>query len=530
MAVVTSRSTRRRRSLVGIALIAVLTVIAASCGDDGGSDGDPSGAEPVQGGSATILLYSEQASMDPVRFTGSGSSDAQRAFAVYGALVGLDAQSGETEPILAESLEGNDDFSVWTLTLRDGLVFSDDSPLDAEAVRVNWARIKDPASASPAIALGRTIADMKVVDPLTLEITLTVANAHFDNGVSRQALNYIASAKAIAAGHDLATDPIGAGPFVLDSWVRDDRMVLSRNPTWFEAPGPYLDELTFRLVTDEEQRTDTFLTGGADVMFATDARSITRAIDSSDGDSIITRLATGQTLNFNTSRPPFNDARVRRAIAIGVDRAAMADAAEGEGVDVATHFSVADSKWFVEEGAVPEYDPDEAQRLLSEYADETGKPVKFSVSATQTNRNQAIAKFLQTSFSQYDDVEVDIRTGDFPSFIQWALQADYDVTIWGFPTVDPDPGLYNAVRSGLGTNVSRFSNSDVDAALDAARATDDVDARLEQYREIHGILADEMPFVPLTNTTHGFIASGQMTGLAVFEDGILRVDLLARRG
>src|SRR5690606_12293696 len=119
------------------------------------------GSEPAQGGSATILLYSEQASMDPARFTGSGSSDAQRAFAVYGALVGMNATTGEVDPILAESLTANDDFTDWTLVLRDGLVFSDGSPFDADAVRVNWERIQDPASRSPGLALATSIASME---------------------------------------------------------------------------------------------------------------------------------------------------------------------------------------------------------------------------------------------------------------------------------------------------------------------------------------------------------------------------------
>lgn len=532
-------STRRR--VRGLAVAATIGLLAAGCGgDDSATDDDPqpsvassdaagptSGAPaPQAGGDATILLYSEQATMDPVRFTGSGSTDAQRAFAVYAALVGADPATGEVQPILAESLQPNADFTVWTLVLRPDLVFSDGSPFDAAAVKANWERIDDPANSSPALALGASIEALDVVDAVTLQITLVAPNAHFDNGVSRQGHNYIASAEAIAAGHDLGSAPIGAGPFVLDSWVRDDRMELSRNPDWFGPAG--LDHLTFRVVTDESQRTDTFLTGDADVMFATDATSIEQAIDGSDGESVITRMATGQTISFNTSRPPFDDVRVRRAVSMGIDRAVMAESVEGAGVEVATHFSVEGTQWFVPEGQIPAYDPDEAQRLLSEYAAETGGPVRFTLSATQTNRNQGIAGFIQTAFDQMDDVEVEIRTGDFPSFVGWALQADYDATIWGYPTVDPDPGLYNAVHSGLGTNVSRYVNPDVDAALDAARSTADVEARLGYYRTVNEHLAADLPFLPVTNTTHAFIASDAITGLQVYEDGVLRVDLLSR--
>lgn len=526
---------RRSGGVVRILTAALcLALFAAACGDDGESSSadpgeNPGGSEPAQGGSATILLYSEQASMDPARFTGSGSSDAQRAFAVYGALVGMNATTGEVDPILAESLTPNDDFTGWTLVLRDGLLFSDGSPFDADAVRVNWERIQDPASRSPGLALATSIASMEAIDARTLQITLKEPNAHFDNGVSRQALNYIASAEAISSGHDLTSEPIGAGPFVMDSWVRDDRMRLSRNANWYDAPRPYLDTLEFRVVSDEDQRADTFLTGGAHVMFTTEAQQIARVTDESDGPSIITSLSMGQVLSFNTTKAPFDDARVRRAVAIGVDREEMAKAAEGESVDFASHFAVEGSPWFVEDAPVPEYDPEEAERLLSEYAADNGGPVRFTVSASPTNRNQQIAKFLQASLNQLDGIEVDVRTGDFPTFVGWALQGDFEMTIWGFPTIDPDPGLYNSIRGGVSTNIQQFANADIDDALDAARATDDHDERLELYSEVHRILAEELPFVPLTNTNHGYIASTAFDGLSVYEDGILRVDQLWRK-
>jgi peptide/nickel transport system substrate-binding protein len=511
-------------------------LLAAACGDDDnastGGSAEPveDASEPQVGGAATLLVQTDQASMDPARLTGSGRSDAQRAFAVYGALIAMQAETGEVEPVLAESLTPDDTFATWTLVLRDGLQFTDGTPFGAEAVKVNWDRIADPATGSPALGLAGSIARTEVVDASTLKITLKVPNAQFDNGVARQALNYIASPAAIRSGHDLATKPIGAGPFKMDSWIRDDRMELSRNDGWYDAPRPYLDRLTIRVVTDEDQRADTFLTGGADVIFATYANTISRLDAESDGPSVRTRLALGQVLAFNVNKAPFDDERVRSAVTLGVDRQAMAEVAEGEGVDFATHFSIPGSWWAADDALVPEYDPDEAQRLFSEYAAETGKPVRIVVNVTQTSANQAVGKFLVAALSQMDDVEIEMRTGDGPSFIQWALRKEFDATLWGYPTIDPDPGLYNAVHSGLATNVSGYANPDVDKALDAARMTADNSERAGLYQDIQRQLVEDLPFVPITNTTNIMKATSDFAAVAVYEDGILRSDLLGRKG
>src|SRR5690606_38057799 len=120
------------------------------------------------------------------------------------------------------------------------------------------------------------------VDETTLDITLSEPNAHFDRAVSKGGPNYIASAKAVQDGTDLTSTAAGAGPFLLDEWLRDDRMVLSRNPDWKGSDGPYLEKLTFRVVGDEDQRIDTFTTGQADGFYTATPASVTRAQDNVD--------------------------------------------------------------------------------------------------------------------------------------------------------------------------------------------------------------------------------------------------------
>src|SRR5688572_28664707 len=256
-----------------LALPLALSIVAAACGDDGdASSSNTTGASsataagpttttaevPVAGGISTILLYSEIATLDPVKGTGSGGSDGQRFHALCGGLIAYDPNKNVVEGIQAESLKPKGtDYASWQLKLKPGLKFTDGTAFTVASVKANWERAQDAANACPCRGAAATIKTMTVVDPLTLDITLVTPNASFDKGVERVSLNYIASEKAIADKTDLTSKPVGAGPFVLDQWLRDDRMVMSKNPDWLGGKAPvYLDKLTFRVISDENQRID----------------------------------------------------------------------------------------------------------------------------------------------------------------------------------------------------------------------------------------------------------------------------------
>jgi peptide/nickel transport system substrate-binding protein len=534
-----TESPRRRPWLLLLAATLLVALFASACGGDdgeGGSTATPEGEDPattedpgtpVAGGEATILLYSETGSLNPATFTGSGGADGMRSFAAYGALVAYDDVSKEVKPVLAESLEPNADFTVWTLKLKPEIVFSDGTPFNAEAVKVNWEYRKDPAKRSPSFTPLLPVTAMNVIDETTLEIQLSEPNAHFDNAVSKGGPNYIASAKAIQDGTDLTSEAIGAGPFTVESWLRDDRMVLKKNPNWKGSDGPYLDTLTFRVVGDEEQRIDTFATGQADGFYTATPASVARAEDAVDGATYTSvDVTTGQAYVFNTAKPPFDDVRMRRAFVQAVDWAALSDTVFGEGSEALTNFTLEGTPWYTDDAALPEYDPATAQELVDEYVADNGGPVRITMLTFQQSLDQARAKFIQTSLSQLDGIELEIQVNDSPTNITKVLAGDYSTSSWGFPVVAPDPGVYNAAASTALTNYSKYSNADVDALIAEARVSADDEANAELFQQIFAQLAEDIPFYPYVKTTNGFVLSPDVHGGELFEDGILRFDLL----
>jgi peptide/nickel transport system substrate-binding protein len=539
------------------AVVMALAVIAVACGDDdddesgGGTtpaseasddtasddtatdttagttaettgDTEATGGEPQQGGDVTTLFYAEVQGLDPIRATGSGGSDAQHMFALYGALLTMDPATTELTPLLAESLEpAGEDFASWTLTLRDGIVFSDGAPYDAAAVMDYWTRIKDPANRSPAVTAASNIVSMEVVDPLTLAITLATPNAHFDRAVERQAFNYVPSPQAVAAGQDLANEPVGAGPFLLDEWLRDDHITFVPNPDWVGSEGPYVDSYTIRVVADEQQRSDTFLTGDAELNFTNSVRATIEAGEEAGANWNFVS-AGPPVYTFNNQAEPFDDVRVRRAFIQAIDHEAIIEVA---GLLSPTESFVAeDSPWFVEGATVPPYDPEAAQALFDEVAAETGGPIQITLSAFQQSNDQVRAEFIQSSLNQFDNVEATVEVvlaGD----VTHVLQRNYQVSSWGYPFIDPEPGLFNYAQSEQFTDFSGYSNPEVDAALEAARLTRDTDERFELYSEVMTHLAEDVPWWPYSHSEAGFLSVPELQGVAMYHEYVLRPDL-----
>jgi peptide/nickel transport system substrate-binding protein len=534
-----ARSVRSPRRVGGVLLALVLVLVAACGGDDdepAASNSNPEStstsvaATPQVGGEATILLFSEIAGLDPVRMNGSGSGDGARGYALYGGLLLTDPETHQTEPLLAESFTADPTATVWTLKLKPGITMSDGSPLDAAAVKTNWDRIRDLSNRSVSLTAFLPVTAIDVVDPLTLVLTLNAPNAHLDKAIARVGANYIASAKAIAQGVDLASNPVGAGPYVLDGWVRDDRMVLRRNPDWKGGEGPYLETITFRVVTDENQRIDTFITGDADAFFTATPASVTRAQESEAGTSYPSvDVNTGQAFVFNTAKPPFDDVRVRTAFARAVDWQAMAENVFGEGSIAPYNFTLEGTRWYDARAELSAYDVAAAQELIDEYvADHGGTPIRIVMTAYQQSLDQARVEFIQASLTQLEGVEVEVQVGDVPTNSGKVIAGDYMVSSWGFPTLDPDPGLYGAVHSTSFTNFSKYENPEVDTLLDDARvATDDVQ-RKALYDQVWEILARDLPYYPYARTTNGYVTASGLKGAEVTLDGILRLDLLWR--
>jgi len=451
-------------------------------------------ADVQTGGSLLYLHQFETRGFDPLLFSGALGSggDAPQAYAVYDTLLYEDQHTGELVPRIAESFE-SDDATVWTLKLRPDVTFSDGTPYDAEAVKFNWERIADPANQSPNAGAVAGIASMTVVDPLTLEITLASPSSQFPRIVARR-VGSIASPTAIREkGANLATEPVGAGPFILESWLRDSEARFTRNPNYWDAPKPYIDELIIRQVPDTQQRYNSVLAGEAQLAWFPLNANLGEQAPNDGLQSWSTSPGGGSTYLLNGKKPPFDDVRARQALAHALNLEQLNETVFMGANGVPTTLFSESSPFYDASLTLPQYDKETAQELLDELAAEKGGPLTFTIKHSASAKSAA--EFFQAQLTEFDNLSVSIAEIQNTDILPTAQSGDYEAMSFQISMMDPEPDFYDNFHTGAVRNFVGYSSPEMDAALDAGRVALDDEARAAAYATMQEVFATDVPQV-----------------------------------
>lgn len=379
----TRRPARRRPGAARFStLTAAALVLTAACSGPTadaapGTDAPSSAASapasdgtPVAGGT---IVYGHQ--QEPACVFGGWIEQAYLSYQVLDSLVSLDAD-GAVVPWLAESWQESEDGLTWTFTLKEGVTFTDGSPLTAEAVAFNFDYWVAGGNATAAVWLEDYFESATAVDELTLEIRLLAPYPRFADNLT-QGYFGIQSAEALESRTDEenCTAPIGSGAFTVAEWNRGENIVLERNEGYSSWPanarheGPALVErVDWRFVSDPTTRVATLRSGETHAVY--DVPAVDWESVGADGFTRLRYITPGrpQQLSLDTAEGPFTDVAVRQAFAYALDRKAIVEAIghgvipfEGNGgVSQATPgYSTAAAERY-------SYDVDEANRLLDE--------------------------------------------------------------------------------------------------------------------------------------------------------------------
>lgn len=516
-------SFRRARCAMSAAVVAAL-VFTGCAGSEPEAEADLTG-EAVTGGSMTMLMHVPTRSFDPADDnTMAASGDATRMAAIYDYLFYLDPVTGDVVSQIGESIESNDDGTVWSITIKDEVEFSDGTPYNAEAVKFTYEHIADKGISSHAEAIATW--DMEVIDPLTLEVSIPSPNTHFDRMIAAD-LPFIISPEAFKADPDsYASQPVGAGPYMLDEFVSDNYETYVANPNYWQSDLPKLDTLRLTLVQDPAQRINTIAAGDADIQAPSADADLALISNAIDQGLVVDSLAQngGGWIYFNNERPPFNDQRARRAIYLALDREQLSQVAQGsdqaEAIDT---LFIEDSPFHEPDVTFPKHDPEAAQELFDELAAE-GNPVSFNYVNMAGDMNSRTAQFIQAQLMEFENVEVKVDTLDITAARQQVfMDRDYDMSpypgAYRFP--DPEPSLVNLLATDASFNSTGYSNSEVDEALEKARSTADVDARKEHYRIVQEHFMEDLPGLFTFKPSISTIMTNDVTGVKFTSGGVV---------
>lgn len=514
-------STKRHSwRLAALAAGASLALLLSACAGGGTepSDGDAS-AEPVEGGEITIMSAGGVGSWDPaLAFFGTLPGVAtDRLVAVYGQLFYVD-QSGELVPSLAESFTSDDGGTVWTLTLRPGITFTDGTGFDAAAVKSNWDRIADPATASPHLGLAQSFTT-EVVDDVTLTVASAQANPVLDEQLA-ELMQFIASPTALEQAEYV--EPVGAGPFVLtnqDPAIGED---FEANPDYVLGRPAY-DELHYRTVGDPSQRVETIGGGTADLMngFASDFR------DYADDDRFgMFAVENGgfRHLIFNNTRAPFDDVRARKAVALALDPTELVQTllSDPEQVGSTTLFSE-DSPYYDAALGLPEPDLAEAQKLVDELIAD-GVDMTITIVPAAIPESIRSAEYVQLTLQQLEGVTVNIEQVQIQD---WRMRTqrndDFDITFYlGIYDINPVATTFTNLFQEDGTdNFQNSSTPDMAAALDDLRTATSEEEKAEALTKIQEIYVEEVPIYAFGFDHRIFFHNAEVQGFEAFGRGAI---------
>lgn len=509
------------RKYARVAAATAAALVLGACGSGGGASSGNAGptGPPVQGGTATIIQATEPRTLDPVVIANSMANEPLLGNALYGELVINNPKTGETEYRMAQALDTADNGRTWTLKLRPGIVYSDGSPMTAADVKFNWEHMKDPAVASAYLGDAATIASVAVVDDLTAKITLSSPNTQFPALIWESALNWIGKSDTIKQGPAVVDSrPIGAGPFVLKEWRRQDVIKLARNEKYYDAPRPYLDAIDIRTISDIDQRFNTVSSGGADLSLESSWKNIDKAKKSSLQTSLI-NMGGGSGIALNTRRAPFDDVRARTALAKALDTK-LIDAAINGGTGVVPDTMFYKDSPFFQDIALQKTDHAGAQKLFNELAAE-GKPVKFTLSIFSAS-TQPLVESVQTQLSTFQNVTVESKTIDLAQYGKTMAARDFDAVT----TSLTETRIWRGLFGQSGSNFSGINDDALNSALADSRQTLDETKLKADYDVVQRRFAELTPMILYTRLGLGVVASKKVGGIQQYGFGSLLPETL----
>ena len=475
-----------------------------------------------QGGTATVGLELDIPGFDPLKVGVFDTAAETAAALIFDTLTTLDEQ-GQPVGKLAASWAHSDDYKTWTFKLRPGVMFQDGTPFNAQAVAWNYARQKDPNNHCRCAFYVQGITSVEPADDLTLVFHLRDASVLLPALLSiPSSNNVVQSPTAIQKeGDDYNRNPVGTGPFVVKSWTAGDRMVLERNPNYWNKGLPHLDRVVLRPLPDSQSRFASLLAGETDLVWADESEPDHIAKAKEDQSlRVLTYSGSGASVAaFNTKVAPFDDVRVRRALVMALDRKLMSQALTDGLARPATN-PYGDGSWVKckDDGALP-YDPAQAKALIADY----GKPVAFKMLVTATPRGRAAGQVLQQLWKRVGaDMEID--QVDQATIVPRAFSHQFQLTPWRIiDLADPDPQMFANFHTGSPVNLAQYSNPELDRLLEHARVTGDKAERAADYCAISRLINAEATWFWTFQNTYYAIGKAKLHGVRKMFSGVVDV-------
>lgn len=532
------RSFLRRAAILGLAVPAAGSLLAACGGDDDDQNGEqisgPTSAEqeaedtatqataddesdqeatqeddpgseptatgdtgPVADGGTLIVGWDQDIlDMDPANMGDALATEVSTK--IYSRLVRWETQDFSSfVGDLAESWEVSDDGLEWTFALRENAQWHKGyGEVNAEDVRFSYLRHLDEEVGSRFVAEASPIQDVVADDTYTVRVVLNDPYPDFFPQFVAYRPGFIVNQRALEElGDRYSEEPIGSGPFIFDSWSPEDRIELMRNNAFYGGAAPF-SEIHYLIIREPATKEIALERGEIDICYFFEPEIQKRMLEHEEIN--VDTVVGPRTfyIRINVERPPLDDVRVRQALWYGLDKQLLVDTVlEGFATPTDTLFNP--HVFAPLEETIYSYDPERARELLAEAGHSDGIKLKLSTYPPYDQAAQATA--MQAMWREIG-IDVEIEVLEFAILSEQRDQGNFDLD-YG-PTLRLGADQYAVLLHSQyipSANDSRYRNPEVDALIDQARVEPDEEKRRELYYEIQRILQRDAPYIPVMN-------------------------------
>ena len=430
----------------------------------------------------------------------------------------------------AESFEKSDDGLTYTFHLRDGLKWSDGTPLTAEDFVYSWKRLADPNTAAPysadmlgyvkgfeeAAAGNIDALGVSAPDDKTFVVELSVPCVYFDKLVTHASMSPVQKATVEANGEQWTLNPetyVSNGPLKMIEWVPGSHITFAKNENYWNADKVTLNTLKFVLMEDSNASYNAYKTGEVSMIKDVPTEEVPALRDTEDFH--IDPIMGTYYISFQTQKAPFDNADVRQALSLAVDRDYLANTVMQGTYQPATNFvgpGISDAKEgssFEEVSAkdggnffdISNHDADvaKAKELLAKagYPDGQGFPT-FEYMTNDTAYHKPVAEYLQSCWKETLGINMDIKIVEWATFTPTRRSGDYQIARDGWVYDYDDPSnMLNLQLSTSGNNNAKYNNPELDALLNKANSTADVEEHYADLHKAEKMILEDSPIAPL---------------------------------
>ena len=533
---------------LALALATALTLTA--CGGGGGTS-DTGGGEkkadnntPAATDVATPQVnrivssnMAEPGTLDPAKARGTHES-----WPLQHLFVGLTRvnKDGKVENALADKIEISEDGKVYKVTLKDGLKWSDGNPITAEDFEFAWKRVLDPKMESQyAYQLyyiagaeeynkGKGKADsvgVKAVDAKTLQVTLKQPTAYFDSLMGFYTY-YPVSKKVVEANADWAKDPktlVSNGAFILKDWTHNSKIVMDKNPNYYEADKVKIDGIDLDIIEDQSTVYQKYVAGEYNMVVELPTEVTAKLRAEKNPELVIGPNLALYYYNLNPAVKPLNNVKVRKALSLALDRKVITDQITQGGQlpataivppglldDTGKEFSDANKDLI-------KTDVEEAKKLLTEgLAEEKMTPadVKLTILYNTSENHKKIAEAIQQMWNKELGIKTELENVEFKVKIDRENAHQFEISRSGWVGDYLDPMTFMDLWiTGASNNYVNYSNPEYDKLVKEAQTSTDQKLRMDNMKKAEKMILEDMAIVPIYFYTHPYAVKPNVKGI-----------------